>query len=80
MMDFIEKNVGDSIGIADLCAVSERSPSQVNRLFRKYLQSSPTEWVNRQKATHAKLLLNTTRLSIQEIANEFGVADRLGLA
>ena len=47
----------------------------VSRLFKKETGSTLTEFVNRKRIEHALLLLNTTNMQIQIIAQHCGISD-----
>ncbi len=59
-------------GLERLCALSGRSTGHVNRAFRRYLDETPTAYLNRLKLDHARHLLTTTRMKVVEIALECG--------
>lgn len=49
--------------------------SYLSTLFKKETGSTLTEYVNRKRIEHALLLLNTTNLQIQTIAQHCGISD-----
>ncbi|MGO4546697.1 helix-turn-helix domain-containing protein [Paenibacillus sp. 2TAB23] len=59
-------------GLARLNELSNRSTGHLNRVFRQYLQTTPTAYLNRLRLTYARNLLLTTNLNIIETAYEAG--------
>jgi AraC family cel operon transcriptional repressor len=59
-------------GVPAVVRTCGRGPEHVSRSFRKYLGATPTAWINSARIRHACRLLETTRLTILEIALECG--------
>jgi len=62
----------------DLHFLSEKlntSPRTLSRLFRQELQIPPGKWIQEQRLQHARILLESTRLSISEICLRIGYQD-----
>ncbi len=59
-----------------LAAVACLSPRQFTRLFRAETGTSPSKAVERLRLEAAKLMLEQSRLPIEEIARETGFANR----
>ncbi|MCQ2742997.1 MAG: helix-turn-helix transcriptional regulator, partial [Bacilli bacterium] len=57
---------------ADVCAYSNYSQTHINRLFKKYLNTSVTEYLTNIKMNAAKNMLTTTNYSISEISASLG--------
>lgn len=51
------------------------SPSYLSTLFRKETGITLTEYVNRKRVEYGVLLLNTTNMQIQTIAQHCGISD-----
>jgi len=51
------------------------SPSYLSTLFRKETGITLTEFVNRKRAEYGVLLLNTTSMQVQAIAQHCGISD-----
>jgi AraC family cel operon transcriptional repressor len=68
----MQKKENFIVGLEKLCSISDRSPGHLNRVFKQYLNSTPTEYINHLKLRYAKSLLLTTDLSILEICFEAG--------
>lgn len=60
---------------ADLASLTGLSPSQIRRLFRKHIGTSPHHWLLRERLTLAQTLLVETSTSIHEIAERCGFCD-----
>ncbi|MDF2513281.1 MAG: AraC family transcriptional regulator, partial [Herbinix sp.] len=61
-----------------LNAISEElnvNASYLSNLFKKEIGSTLTEYVNRKRVEHGILLLNSTKLQIQTIAQYCGIPD-----
>lgn len=59
-------------GLARMYELSGRSVGHLNRVFKQYLASTPTAYINRLRLNYAKSLLLSTELSIVEISLEAG--------
>jgi AraC-like DNA-binding protein len=51
------------------------SPSQMRRLFRKYLRASPRQWLQRERLIQAQSLISHTSAPLAEIAETCGFCD-----
>lgn len=71
--DFITKNISNTdLGIPDLCDEFNMSRVQVYRKFKSLTGQSPVEIIRIIRLKRAKQLLETTELSVAEIAYEVG--------
>ena len=61
--------VGERMWWIQLCG---RSHEHVTRSFQKHLSMTPTQWLTQERIRLAGRLLETTRMSILEIAHECG--------
>ncbi|OBZ15827.1 AraC family transcriptional regulator [Bacillus sp. FJAT-26390] len=59
-------------GLVRLNELTSRSPGHLNRVFKQYLQTTPTAYLNRLRLAHARNLLLTTSMDIIEAAYEAG--------
>lgn len=64
----IKREPLEQLSIERLCALCQRSREHVARAFRKHLDCTPSSYLNRLRLRHAAHLLETTVLSITEIA------------
>lgn len=69
---YINKNYKQKISIETLSKHCGVSPQHLIRLFRKHLNTTPIQYVNKNKILHAIEMLRTTNLSIKEISYELG--------
>ena len=71
--NFIVKNIQNTdLGIQDLCDEFNMSRVQVYRKFKSLTGQSPVELIRVIRLKHAKQLLETTTLSVAEVAFETG--------
>ncbi|MBB6729848.1 helix-turn-helix domain-containing protein [Cohnella zeiphila] len=68
----LQKKENFTGGIGRIGELSERSAGHLNRVFKMYLQTTPTAYLNRLRLGYARNLLLTTNLSIMEAAYEAG--------
>jgi AraC-like DNA-binding protein len=60
---------------AEIEGLTDLSPSQMRRLFRKYLRASPRQWLQRERLIHAQSLISHTSAPLAEIAEACGFCD-----
>lgn len=72
---YINNNYNQKIMLEDLSRLCHISPQHLIRLFRKYMNTTPIQHINRVKVLHAIEYLHSTKLSIKEIAYELGFDD-----
>ena len=69
-LDFMKETDNYTIGeVAEYCGISER---RLSAAFNKILGTSPVQIKQRIQTAKAKVLLKTTDLSVEEIANKVG--------
>lgn len=72
-LDFIvRKNVFQPISIEDLALLTNRSLATFKRDFQRIYGESPRRWINKQRLHHARILLQSTEMTVSEIAFECG--------
>lgn len=59
----------------DLSDIAGVTPSQMRRLFARYLRQSPRQWLIRERLMHAQSLLVETGSPIAEVAERCGFCD-----
>lgn len=59
-------------GTSRLVELSSRTQEHVSRCFRRHLKQSPSQWIAAKRVQYARQLLDTSELSISEIAYECG--------
>ena len=72
---YITKNYNQKITMDDLCKYSNISPQHLIRLFHTHMHTTPIQYINQNKISHAKEMLRTTGLSISEISYSLGFSD-----
>lgn len=74
-LKYIHKNIYDDIDIDDLADVANVTKPYLIRLFKRYLNISPLQYINRKKIEKAELYLLTENISIKELAYTLGFSD-----
>lgn len=75
-LNFARANLGARLGIDELADAARLSPRQFTRLFRAETGTTPAKAVERLRVEAAKLMLEQSRLPIEEIAREVGFENR----
>jgi AraC family transcriptional regulator, dual regulator of chb operon len=68
----MQKKNNFTIGLSRLYEISGRSAVHLNRVFRRYLDCTPTEYINRLRIGYAKDLLMNSKKSVLYISLEAG--------
>lgn len=76
VLDHIEANLGEELGLAELAAVACISPFHLSRSFKAALGIGPQRYVMRRRVERAKALLAQTALPLVAIAQELGFSDQ----
>lgn len=71
-INYISSEYAESISIAELAEMCTLSESHFIRLFRKYENMTPHEFILSYRLKEAKRLLQTSEISIEEIADSCG--------
>jgi len=72
--EYIEKNHTRELSVAEIADKAAMSTSQLIRLFRRQLGTTPHNYLLRYRITHAKELLAETSLPVEVISREVGFA------
>lgn len=75
VMEYIHKNIDQSIDVDKLADVACLTKAYLIRLFRREFGTSPLQYVNVKKVERAQLLLFTTDMSVKEVAYTLGFVD-----
>ncbi len=75
MKDFLNTRITEKFHIDELCRHISRSESQTIRIFKSTYGITPYKYVLNKRLELAKSLLNSTNLSIIEIADKLCFAD-----
>jgi AraC-like DNA-binding protein len=73
--NMIEADISHKWTVGELAAHAFRSPSQINRMFRRDTGMAPYEYILSRRLARAKLLLSSTSMQIREIADSLGFCD-----
>jgi AraC family transcriptional regulator, arabinose operon regulatory protein len=80
VMEHMRANMSTKFSLPELARVSRLSSSRLHHLFSSEAGQTPYEFLEFMRMDHAKHLLETTRLKIQEIAAEVGFDDPLNFS
>ncbi|WP_137652294.1 AraC family transcriptional regulator [Bifidobacterium moukalabense] len=72
MTGLIQQRFSDPLTLDDIASAASISRSQCCMLFRKYVGSTPNEYLIEQRIEHARALLAETGMGINEIAKACG--------
>lgn len=72
LLSEMEKEENFVAGLPRLLELSHYSQEHVNREFRRYLDLTPTQYINEKRLRQAYRLLTETRLSVMEICGRCG--------
>lgn len=73
--EYIEAHLQDDLSVAELCRTFFLSRSELYAIFRTYFQASVADFVRGRRLERAKVLLETTRLPVKDIAAKCGIPD-----
>jgi AraC-like DNA-binding protein len=76
VFDLIEKNLDKPIGLEEMAASTGLRPTYFSDLFHRTFGERPTVFVNRRRIEKAQLLLISSDLHIQEIAERCGFRNK----
>ncbi len=71
-VDYINEHLNSSINLSDLADVAHISSFHFHRIFKSFLGESPGEYIQRLRLEKAIFRLQTTRLTLTEIAEQTG--------
>lgn len=80
VMNRIEKDFAQRLPIAELARTAGWSEAYLQEAFRRYVDSSPHQWLLRQRLRAAKERLISSSDPLKQIAAECGFADAAALA
>jgi transcriptional regulator GlxA family with amidase domain len=72
ILEYLTSRLDEQHTIPSLARQARMSTRSFSRRFRAETGVSPMQWLNRQRILHARLLLETTSLSIDEISARSG--------
>nr|WP_322923904.1 helix-turn-helix transcriptional regulator [Paenibacillus sp. SGZ-1014] len=72
----MRQNYDRSIRMEQIAAAVNVHPGYLHRVFRKHMDTTPTEYLNTLRMEKAMMLLGSTDIPIAEIADYVGVTSR----
>ena len=75
-MDYIEQHLADKVRAADLARAAGYDESHLTRRFKRETGLSVTNYVKFAKIERAEVLLDSTGMSVQDIAAALGFTTR----
>lgn len=72
-----EGRMGEQLTVKDLSELSGKTPEHLSRTYRRFLATTPSSWLNRQKMERAALMLEHSNTPVLDIALALGF-DNLG--
>jgi len=75
MQEFIRLHLDGELTVGGLATIGECSIPSVHRLFRRFLNTAPHQFVAQRRAEEAKRLLRTTVLPVSRIGAQVGFED-----
>ncbi|MBQ6824906.1 MAG: helix-turn-helix domain-containing protein [Clostridia bacterium] len=78
--EYIDRNLDQRLTLSSLAEQWYYNPSYFSRCFKEQFGMTLTEYITRKRLEHAKQLLTATTLSLDEISEQTGFADRAALA
>jgi AraC family transcriptional regulator len=79
VLEFVEANLGNHIGIADLAAQVRLSASYFAHAFRRSAGETPSRYLRRRRIERAQQMMLLTDKPLAEIALDCGLADQTHL-
>lgn len=72
VLDWLEQHLEDEVTVDDLATRALMSPRTFARRFHAEVGTTPGAWLTRQRVLRAQQLLETTELSVEEVAQRSG--------
>ncbi len=72
LLRWMERNLKQVLSLAAVAKKARMSTRTLSRRFAEQVGLSPAQWVSKARVRRAQLLLETTQLSIEEVAAESG--------
>jgi transcriptional regulator GlxA family with amidase domain len=77
--EWVLRRLGDPLTLRALAAHANMSVRTFTRRFREETGASPAQWMLRQRIDHARVLLETTGLSVDQVAKRAGLGSATSL-
>jgi transcriptional regulator GlxA family with amidase domain len=78
-MRWLRDRIGEPSTLSDIARHAAISPRTLNRRFREQTAMTPLQWLLTQRVRHAQELLETTALSVEDIARHCGFGTAINL-
>ncbi|MDO4295979.1 MAG: helix-turn-helix domain-containing protein [bacterium] len=75
VLNHVDFHYAEVMSLKVLASLFSVSPSYLSGLFKKETGSTLTDYINQKRIEHSLILLNTTSLPIQSIAEQVGFSD-----
>lgn len=75
IINYIDQNIAEPLNLSTIAAYFNRNASYVSGLFNKEMGCSLTTFIHQERIRRAIRYMNTTELSISEIAHAVGIDD-----
>jgi transcriptional regulator GlxA family with amidase domain len=76
---WMQDNVARPLTLVDIARHAQLSVRTLNRRFREQIGSTPMQWLIRQRLHRAQQLLETTSMSVEEVARRSGFGTAIAL-
>ncbi|WNG52005.1 GlxA family transcriptional regulator [Archangium minus] len=73
---YARENLGAELSVRELARAAHLSPRQFSRLFREETGQSPAKAIERLRIEAARLMMESGRFSVEEVARENGFGNR----
>lgn len=70
--EWLLRRLADPLTLADLAAHAHMSVRTFSRRFQEEVGESPRQWINQRRVEHARRLLESTGLTVQQVATASG--------
>lgn len=74
-LTYITDHLTDRLTVEQLASLSCVTPEYYIRLFRRYLYTTPMDYINNKRMERAQLLLLTTDTSVKTLSSQLGYTD-----
>jgi len=72
LSEIMEANFNFNLSLSDFARIAQRSLAAFKRDFIEIYHTSPGKWLSQKRLEHAKLLLDTSKMNVNEIAYDSG--------
>ena len=75
IIQYIDRNLSKNLTIEELAGMAYLHPNYFIRLFKKYIGTSPIQYINKRRVEEAKVLLMSSDITLSEICSMVGITD-----